>query len=547
MASSNQTRTANDFLQSIGVNTHLSWQDLAGYANPSVVEKSIAYLGATHVRDGIPYTGWTLPEYEAIAQAGVKFDIIASGPAIDIAKDVAQAVLLDQAVPGSVAAMEGANEFNTQNSTFNGASSAGNPAWVQQYGPALYSAVKSNPTLSGAAVIAASMANAGAPEIQKEGNVSSFVDSSNWHTYFGNGNQPAGNLATAISNAKATAPGKPFSITETGYYTAVDATDWGGGGVSPAVQAVLTVNTLLDAFNDGVATTYLYELMNNVASPASTDLEGNFGLFLADGTPKPAATAIRNLTTLLADPGSKASTFQAGTLPANITGLPSTGSSMTLEKSDGTYDLVVWNEPKVWDEASRSAVSPSATAVSVDLGATYHTVRLYDPLAGMAAFQTLTDVGKVSLSLAADPVIIEIDPAKPTASSTATAAIPAAAAAPAAAGAGTTAAVGTLTLHLSEDAWQGNAQFLVSVDGKALNAATEVTALHKDGTVQDFAFAGSFGAGPHDVAVSFLNDAYGGSAATDRNLYVNAIDLDSQHKNVGAVLYGNGTQHFSIG
>jgi len=112
---------------------------------------------------------------------------------------------------------------------------------------------------------------------------------------------------------------------------------------------------------------------------------------------------------------------------------------------------------------------------------------------------------------------------------------------------GTTAAVSTLTLHLSEDAWQGNAQFLVSVDGKALNAATEVTALHKDGSVQDFAFAGSFGAGPHDVAVSFLNDAYGGSAATDRNLYVNAIDLDSQHKNVGAVLYGNGTQHFSIG
>jgi len=541
MASSNQTRTANDFLQSIGVNTHLSWQDLAGYATPSVVEKSIAYLGATHVRDGIPYTGWTLPEYEAIAQAGVKFDIIASGPAIDLAKDVAQAVLLDQAVPGSVTAMEGANEFNTQTSTFNGASSAGNPAWAQQYGPALYSAVKSNPTLYGATVIAASMANAGAPEIQKEGNVSSFVDSSNWHTYFGNGNQPAGNLAVAISNAKATAPGKPVSITETGYYTAVDAMDWGGGGVSPAVQAVLTVNTLLDAFNDGVATTYLYELMNNVASPASSDLEGNFGLFLADGTPKPAATAIHNLTTLLADPGSKASTFQAGTLSANITGLPSTGSSLTLEKSDGSYDLVVWDEPKVWDETSRSAVSPSATPVSVDLGATYHTVRLYDPLAGTSASQTLTDVSKVSLSLAADPVVIEIAPAKTTPPSTATSA------APAAAGAGTTAAVSTLTLHLSEDAWQGNAQFLASVDGKALNAATEVTALHKDGAVQDFAFTGSFGPGPHDVAVSFLNDAYGGTSSTDRNLYVSAIDLDSQHQDVGAALYATSTQHFHIG
>ncbi len=118
---------------------------------------------------------------------------------------------------------------------------------------------------------------------------------------------------------------------------------------------------------------------------------------------------------------------------------------------------------------------------------------------------------------------------------------------PSSTSADTTAAVSTLTLHLSEDAWQGNAQFLVSLDGKALNAATEVTALHKDGSVQDFAFTGSFGAGPHDVAVTFLNDAYGGSAATDRNLYVNATDLGSQHQDVGAVLFGNGTQHFSIG
>jgi len=107
--------------------------------------------------------------------------------------------------------------------------------------------------------------------------------------------------------------------------------------------------------------------------------------------------------------------------------------------------------------------------------------------------------------------------------------------------------INTLTLHLSEDAWRGNAQFLVSVDGKALNAATEVTALHKDGAVQDFGFTGSFGPGPHDVAVTFLNDAYGGTSSTDRNLYVNAIDLNSQHKDVGAALYGNGTQHFQIG
>jgi len=65
--------------------------------------------------------------------------------------------------------------------------------------------------------------------------------------------------------------------------------------------------------------------------------------------------------------------------------------------------------------------------------------------------------------------------------------------------------------------------------------------------VQDFGFTGSFGAGLHDVAVTFLNDAYGGTSSTDRNLYVNAIDLDSQHRDVGTALYGNGTQHIQIG
>jgi len=504
------THTVWSFLQSVGVNTHISWQDTAGYANASVVEKSIAYLGATHVRDGIPYNGWTLPEYQAIASTGVRFDIVASGPTIDIAGDIAQTARLAQAVPGSVASMEGANEFNTQNSTFNGASSTGNPAWAQQYDPALYSAVKGNSTLSGATVIAASMANAGAAEIQKEGNLSSFVDSSNWHAYFNNGDQPAHNLASAIANAQSTAPGKPVTITETGYYTAVDAMDWGGGGVTPKVQAILTVNALLDAFNSGVSTTYLYELMNNISNPSSTDLENNFGLFLADGTPKPAATAIHNLTTLLADSGAKASSFQTGTLSATITGLPSTGSSLTLEKSDGTYDLVVWNEPKAWDQPTRSATSPAAAPVSVDLGGTYQTVRLYDPLTGTSPTQTLSNASTVNLSLTTDPVIIEIAPntGAPVTTPVTTA--------------------DTLDLHVSEDAYQGDAQFTVSIDGTTVGGVRTATASHAAGATQDIAVSGNWGTGAHSVGIAFINDAYGGTAATDRNLYVDQVAYDGR-------------------
>jgi beta-glucanase (GH16 family) len=109
------------------------------------------------------------------------------------------------------------------------------------------------------------------------------------------------------------------------------------------------------------------------------------------------------------------------------------------------------------------------------------------------------------------------------------------------------AAANPLVLHLSEDAWQGDAQFTVAVDGKTLGGAQSVTALHSKGAVQDFGFDQTMAAGTHDVAVSFLNDAYGGSAATDRNLYVNAIDANgSAIPGAAATLLGTATQHFSF-
>lgn len=84
----------------------------------------------------------------------------------------------------------------------------------------------------------------------------------------------------------------------------------------------------------------------------------------------------------------------------------------------------------------------------------------------------------------------------------------------------------TLILHLSEDAWNGDAQFAVLVDGTQIGGPTAVTTPHDAGTFQDFTFKGAFGTGPHSVEVQFLNDAYGGTPATDRNLYVSGITFD---------------------
>jgi hypothetical protein len=104
-----------------------------------------------------------------------------------------------------------------------------------------------------------------------------------------------------------------------------------------------------------------------------------------------------------------------------------------------------------------------------------------------------------------------------------------------------------VTLHLAEDAWNGNANFVLTVDGKQISTPQAVVALHNAGAWQDFSFAGSFGAGSHTVGVTFTNDAYGGSTSSDRNLYVNGIDVNGQHSGTAVTtLLSNGTASFTI-
>ena len=88
------------------------------------------------------------------------------------------------------------------------------------------------------------------------------------------------------------------------------------------------------------------------------------------------------------------------------------------------------------------------------------------------------------------------------------------------------AAPDTLVISAAEDAYQGDAQFSVSVDGVAVAGAYTVQASETDGASQDIVVKGDWGAGPHSVAVTFLNDAYGGGPSADRNLYVKNVSYD---------------------
>src|SRR5262249_28844344 len=111
-------------------------------------------------------------------------------------------------------------------------------------------------------------------------------------------------------------------------------------------------------------------------------------------TPRKAAVYLHNLTTILADPGFMT---KPGRLNYSIPEQPATVHDLLLQKSDGTFALVVWNErEKGGDE------------VFVRLGGRYPAVKVYDPTVGTEPVQTPGDVDSLKLTLSDRPVIIAI-------------------------------------------------------------------------------------------------------------------------------------------
>jgi hypothetical protein len=85
-----------------------------------------------------------------------------------------------------------------------------------------------------------------------------------------------------------------------------------------------------------------------------------------------------------------------------------------------------------------------------------------------------------------------------------------------------------IELDMGEDAWRGNAEFTFSIDGKQIGGTNTVTALQWDGQTQAFNFTVDLAPGTHSLAIDFINDAYGGSASKDRNLYTDQIKVDGK-------------------
>ncbi|KQT26946.1 MULTISPECIES: hypothetical protein [unclassified Bradyrhizobium] len=402
--------SASGFINSIGVNTHAGF-GWTGYNNLALMVDDLKYLGVTHLRDSMGTSPAAQPVVDGLAAAGYKFDFLVSSAlpqsgTAGLQKYIASLEKFATSHPGSISAIEGLNEANHQPFSYNGSSSLTAAA---QFQSALYQAVNANAALGSIPVYNLSLAYNDPQGYSQLGNMSASVDYANAHAYVSTSLNPSSSIAATLSAVMTAAPGKPVVITETGYTTQANTQYL---GVNETVQAKSILNTLVDAYKAGVSQTYLYELFDRDSSASNTNPEANFGLFNSDGTPKLAATAIHNLTTILADDGKGG---QQPTDPLNYTlgNMPATGNSMVLGKSNGAYELVVWAEPKLWNDATDTELTNAAQTVTVNLGAVHHTVKVYDTLTGTTAIASYTDVSTITIPVSDHPVIIEID-APPT-------------------------------------------------------------------------------------------------------------------------------------
>jgi hypothetical protein len=396
MTSTMAVRTS-DFINTLGVSTHINFTD-GQYQNINTDLAALAYLGIANVRDAAPNPAFDITGQRHLANAadaGIKFTFFAQGS--NPLAVVARLHDFVAAHPGSVAAIEGPNEVNNWPVSYAGLSGS---SAAQAYQQTLFDALNSDALLKDIPVL-------GFTDYPVHASAS---DWNNIHPYPKNGNEPRDTIASNAAQQSAVDPGKPFAITEGGYHTALGADTHGGWeGVDEATQAKLSLNFFMDAAQLGSRLTYQYQLLDGYADPTGgNDQETHFGFFRLDGSAKPAATALHNLTTLLHDDGANAASFAAGALDYTAVGMPASAHSYLMSKSDGSFQIVAWNEPDIWDQAADRPISAEVRSVTFDLGSTFGKVDVYDPLQGTSAIASYSGVSSVRIGLTDHPLVIQL-------------------------------------------------------------------------------------------------------------------------------------------
>jgi len=413
-------RRTFDFVESVGINTHID-AGRTSYADVNVVASRLKFLHLHYVRED-PYEGWIpvdTARFKKLVDAGVKLDLDGGGgDLIDIAGMVKGAETIEKAIPGAISSIEGYNEIDsTQHRVSFGGKitdkDKGDYDAATDSQCAFYKAVHADPVLKGIPVVSFSFAWPQRSPTSKD--ASNCADFANVHAYSIFGGPPRGSLATQVAGTMQV-HGKPIMMTETGYPTIFPGGPTLKNLVDEKVQQSYLLDTLFDNITDEIVRTYLYELMDRRANPLDTTDQAHYGVFRADGTPKPAALAISNLMVIMSDGLPSDENFDLTPMEYSISPeyrepddkLPN--FSTFFEKKPGVYDLVIWSEPKIWEPKTFTLINDrSMNVVTVKFAKAERIIRVYDPTIRSEPIKILNATDQVKVQITDHPFILEIE------------------------------------------------------------------------------------------------------------------------------------------
>jgi hypothetical protein len=364
--------SADAFVDSIGVNTHFTFTDQVYYTNYPTVKSLLIASGIRHMRDGLfTPTSFYPQRLNELAAAGVKSILFTSPDDSD-----ADVRSFAASVAGSVEAYEGPNELDNTTGTF--ASS------LLSYVPHVVQLLHSTPSAAELPFIAPSFASYNSFSVVR--GISSYINYGNMHNYYGGYNPGTtgwgdpgigGNYASmsyAVAHAKLVSGSAPIISTETGYC------DGNAPNASPVPQAIAVrymPRLLLAQFQAGITRTYIFELADEPGTGTFTTC----GLLTSGAVAKPQYSAVKNLITMMSDKGSD---FTPGSLSYGISGQTADTRQVLLEKRDGTFYLVLWQEVQGSTPGSNTVASITPQNIHIAFNAS-HTVTRY----------ALTDQGSI--------------------------------------------------------------------------------------------------------------------------------------------------------
>lgn len=401
-AAPEKARSADEFVDSIGVNTHLQYDDSVYYKNYNdLIKPKLLGLGVRHIRDACSrnMNGFMDRVKELNTLGGIRTLMVCDPRDI---KPQATVSLIKELGTNVVEAVQATNEFNL--------SGGGN--WVndlRDYQKQLWQAIKGDSVTNGVQVYGPSLVEAGA--YNTLGDMSAYQDYGAMNNYMsgrnpgnsGWGDDSYGSLDWNVRATKKASVSKPIVTTESGYHNVITTAN-SHRGIPEDIAGKYTTRLVLEQFNYGIGRTYLYEFINVYNNPDS--LYVNFGLLRNDGSEKPAYSALKNLINLLKEPGAS---FTPGSLDYALGGSTDNIHHTLLQKKDGRFYLILWKEAYGYNVDIRQYLSVPSQKVSVTLNTYISKATIYVPNDSADAKSSQTNPKQLDVEVGDRPIVFVLE------------------------------------------------------------------------------------------------------------------------------------------